>query len=62
LGAWREAHPNLEKMQKVGREAQILDAKFGKKYGRRAQVLSVWRKLLYEIHPWTQNCSDQSIT
>jgi hypothetical protein len=29
------------------------DAKLGKKDGRRAQILSVRRKLLYEIYPWS---------
>jgi hypothetical protein len=38
-------------MQLVGRKAQIHDTKLGKKDGRRAQISSVGRKLLYEIHP-----------
>jgi hypothetical protein len=38
-------------MQKVGRKAQIHYAELGKKDGRRAQISSVGRKLLYEIHP-----------
>jgi hypothetical protein len=33
---------------------QIHDAKLGKKDGRRAQISSLGRKLLYEIHPWYQ--------
>jgi hypothetical protein len=34
--------------------AQIHDIKLGKKDGRRAQILSVGLKLLYEIHPWSK--------
>jgi hypothetical protein len=40
-----------EKPQGVGRKAQVHDAKLGKKDGRRAQMLSIGGKLLYEIHP-----------
>jgi hypothetical protein len=40
-----------EEMQKVGREAQIHDAIIEKKDGHRAQISSIGRKLLYEIHP-----------
>jgi hypothetical protein len=43
----------LEKMQKVGRKAQVHDAKLIKKDGRRVLILSVGRKLLYKIHPRT---------
>jgi hypothetical protein len=32
---------------------QIHDAQLGKKGGRRAQISSVGRKLLYEIHSWS---------
>jgi hypothetical protein len=32
--------------------ALIHDAKLGEKDGRKAQILSVGHKLLYEIHPW----------
>jgi hypothetical protein len=38
-----------EKMQRVGRKAQINDAKLGKKDEHRAQISSVGRKLLLEI-------------
>jgi hypothetical protein len=38
-------------MQKVECKAQIYEAKLGKKDGRRAEISSVGRKLLYEIHP-----------
>jgi hypothetical protein len=31
---------------------QIHNAELGEKDGRRAQISSVERKLLYEIHPW----------
>jgi hypothetical protein len=39
-------------MQYVGPKVQINDAKLGKKDGHRAQISSIGRKLLYEIHPW----------
>jgi hypothetical protein len=43
-------------MQKVEHKAQMQDAKnvqnMLKKDGCRAQISSVGRKLLYEIHPW----------
>jgi hypothetical protein len=42
-----------EQIQKVGRKAQIHDAKLGKKDGRTAKISSIGRKLLYEIHPWS---------
>ncbi len=42
-----------EKMQQVGRKAQIHDAKLGKKDGHRAKISSVGHTLLYEIHPWS---------
>jgi hypothetical protein len=34
----------------VGRKAQTHDAKFGGKDWRKAQISSIGRKLLYEIH------------
>jgi hypothetical protein len=38
-------------MQKVGRKAQVHDAKLGKKGGPRAQISRIGHNLLYEIHP-----------
>jgi hypothetical protein len=59
LGVWRKAQSapkSGSKKQKVGRKAQIHDAKLGKKDGRRAQISKVEQKLLYEIHPWPYLC------
>jgi hypothetical protein len=41
----------MEENAIIGSKAQIHDAKLGKKDGQRAQISSVARKLLYEIHP-----------
>jgi hypothetical protein len=52
-----EVHSNLGEKQLVRRKAQIHDAKLQirEKDGPRAQITSVERKLLYEIHPRIPN-------